>query len=100
MGTSKRALPQNLSPKARKRLLTAAAGEVSRALVQVAPTADPAELGRQVAELGGTVHAWLDETSLLSLELPTSRLVELAGLDGVAYVETGEPYRPSASGSG
>jgi hypothetical protein len=100
MGTSKRALPQNLSPKARKRLLTAGAGDVSRALVQVAPTADPAELGRQVTALGGTVHSWLDETSLLSLELPTSRLVELAALDGVVYVETGEPYRSSPSESG
>ena len=66
----------------------------------MAPTADPAELRRQVAELGGTVHAWLGETSLLSLELPASRLGELAGLDGVVYVEAGEPYRSSASESG
>jgi hypothetical protein len=97
MGTIKRRLPKKLSPKARKLLLTARPGERCHALVRVGPAADRVEFGRQVAEAGGTVQAWLGEADLVSVELPADRLGELADADSVVSVEVGETYRPAAS---
>ncbi|CAN5906091.1 hypothetical protein BH23ACT10_BH23ACT10_19900 [soil metagenome] len=85
-------LPSNLSPKAKKLLLTADAGQPVRALVQVAPTADTDVVELDVAALGGTVAATMGHTGLLSCDLPAGRLGELAGISGVVYVETGEIY--------
>lgn len=85
-------LPRNLSPRAKKSLLTATGDEVVRVLVQVAPIADDDALEQQIVEVGGTVGSRIGETRQLTVDLPARRLGELADLDGVVYVETGEPY--------
>jgi hypothetical protein len=87
-------LPNNLSPRARKRLLMARVGEVDRALIQVAPTANLDKLQRWVHEAGGTVRSWSDETRLMSVDLPAYRFGDLAAFDGVDYVEVGGRYGP------
>jgi hypothetical protein len=73
-------------------LLTADEQQQVRALVQIAPTADPRELEHRIAELGGSIDSWMPDTSLVSLDVPAARLGELASIDGVVYVETGEAY--------
>lgn len=85
-------LPSNLSPKAKKLLLTADAGQSVRALVQVAPTADTELVELDVAAIGGTVAAAMGHTGLLSCDVPAGRLGELAGIAGVVYIEAGEVY--------
>lgn len=85
-------LPSNLSPRAKRLLLTADEQQHVRALVQIAPTADARELEHRIAELGGSIDSWMPDTSLISLDVPAARLGELAGIDGVVYVETGEAY--------
>ena len=87
-------LPRNLSPKAKWLLLEADDRAVVTALVKVGVAADREDLERRVTDLGGRVRSWSPGTGLVALELPAGQLGELAGLDGVVYVETGEAYRP------
>jgi hypothetical protein len=86
-------LPRKLGPKARKWLMTADAGDVVRAMAEVGPAADPAELRDGVTALGGVVRSWSPESRLLVVEIPAAGLAELAGLAGVVSVETAERYR-------
>lgn len=85
-------LPSNLSPKAKKLLLTSETHEPVRALVQVAATADADTVAHGITALGGTVDSWMRDTGLLSCEVPADQLGELAGIAGIVYVETGEVY--------
>lgn len=85
-------LPANLSPKAKKLLLTSETREPVRALVQVAATADADTVEHGIAALGGTVGSWMRDSGLLSCEVPAGRLGELAAITGIVYVETGEAY--------
>ena len=85
-------LSSRLSPGAKKRLLGAAPGEVVRCLLSVAPAADVGELQRALAERGATVGSWVEETRLLSADVPAERLGEVADLPGVVYVEAATGY--------
>ncbi len=87
-------LPRNLSPRAKRRLVRAAAGEQVRSLVQVAATADPDALARRVAALGGTTRSYSGETRLLTVDIPATGLGGLAELDGVVHVDADDRYRP------
>lgn len=85
-------LPSNLSPKAKRLLLTADSRQPVRALVQVAPSADVGEIEQRIGAIGGTTQSLMRDTRLLSLDVPAGQLGELAGIDGVVYVEAGEAY--------
>lgn len=85
-------LPSNLSPKAKKLLLTADEQQHVRVLLQLAPTADTDSVASRIAEIDGTIDSWMHDTGLLSLDVPAARLGDLAGIDGVVYVETAEVY--------
>jgi len=85
-------LSGRLSPGAKKRLLAAAPGDVVRCLLSVAPAADVEALRRALAEHGATVQSWLEETRLLSADVPAERLAEVADLPGVVYVEAATGY--------
>jgi hypothetical protein len=86
-------LPRNLSPRAKKQLLTSDAGAVVRVMAEVGPSADQTRIRDEVAHLGGVVRSWSGESRLLVLEIPAAGLAELARLSGVVYVESAEPYR-------
>lgn len=86
-------LPRSLSPKAKKRFLTAPADEPVRCLLQVARADDERPLRQRIEALGGTVQAWMEETRQMTVTLPAGRLGEVADEDAVVYVETGETYR-------
>jgi hypothetical protein len=86
-------LPQNLSPRAKKQLLTSNAGEVVQVMAEVGPSADQTRIRDEVAHLGGVVRSWSSESRLLALEIPAASLDKLAQLRGVVYVESAEPYR-------
>lgn len=85
-------LSSKLSPKAKKAVLLGAEEPVV-CLVQLGPAAERADLERNVRALGGSVQSWNAETDLAAIEISTSRLSELAELDGVVYVEVGERYQ-------
>jgi hypothetical protein len=85
-------LSSRLSPGAKKRLLAAVPGEVVRCLISVAPATDVDGLRRALAERGATVHSWVEETRLLTAEIPAERLAEAGDLPGVVYVEAATGY--------
>jgi len=87
-------LPRRLSPKAKYRLVTAGADERVRTIVSVATTGDSDGLMSRVADLGGTTQSWDAATGLLTVDLPAAELGNLAELDGVVQVDTGDIYRP------
>jgi hypothetical protein len=66
-------------------------------LVRLTPSADVADLQAKIAALGGKVRASMTEADLLSVEVPASRLSDLADLPGVSYVEAGERYAPDST---
>lgn len=85
-------LSGRLSPAAKKQLLTGA-GRPVQALLQVAPVCDLPALREQLAALGATAGSWLEETRLLSAEIPADRLGEAADLPGVVYLDAATAYR-------
>lgn len=85
-------LSGRLSPAAKKQLLTGA-GRPVQALLQVAPVADLPALCEQLAALGAAAGSWMEETRLLSAEVPADRLAEVAELEGVVYVDAATAYR-------
>ena len=87
-------LSSRLSPGAKKQFLSAGTGDTFQGLLQVAPTADIPSLHRELAAVGGTVRSWMEETRLMSVEIPAERLPEVADFQGVTYVEAGTKYRP------
>jgi len=63
------------------------------ALLQVAPTADLPALRTSLEACGGRVGSWMEETRLLSVELPAGQLGEVADLPGVVYVDAATAWR-------
>lgn len=88
-------LPRRLSPKAKQRLVRAAADESVCALVSVAGVTDSDDLVGRMAALGGTVQSWDRETGLLTVDLPAAQLGNLAELSGVVQVDADDLYRQS-----
>jgi hypothetical protein len=86
-------LSQNLSPQAKKQLLTSEDGTVVRVMAELGPSADQTRIRDDVVQLGGEVRSWSSESRLLVLEIPTDSLDRLARLNGVVYVESAQPYR-------
>jgi hypothetical protein len=85
-------LSSRLSPGAKKQLLSAGQGQVLKSLLSVAPAADVRDLRRELAACGATVHSWMEEARLLSVDIPVERLAEVADLPGVVYVEAETRY--------
>jgi hypothetical protein len=83
-------LPRNLSPQAKKHLLTSDA--VVRVTAEVGPAADQVLVRAEVTRLGGVVESWSGESRLLVVDIEAGQLGRLAGLSGVVYVETAQPY--------
>jgi hypothetical protein len=85
-------LPKKLSPKAKKLVLMAEQGHKTNCLVNVSASSQRAKLGTALQTLGAEVSTWNNETNLISLTIPDERLVELATLNGILYVDVGERY--------
>lgn len=86
-------LPRNLSPRAKRRLMQAEAGEQVRTLVKVAASVDSAAVADGAAAIGGTTGSWSEATRLLAVQLPAVQLGRLAELDGVVHVDADDLYR-------
>jgi hypothetical protein len=93
-------LSPRLGPRAKRIALRASGTERVSGLVQVAPSADRRALQAAVEGHGGLVRSWNAPLGLVTVEVSARDLNTLADLDGVLYVEAGEPYRPAAAGSG
>lgn len=91
--TVKKQFSRRLSPQARRAALLGGEGEIVRALVQVAASADFEELKERLAQEGAEVGAWMEETRLLTVTIESARLEALAQLPGVIYVEVATTYR-------
>lgn len=89
----KHRLSSRLSPRAKKMALTGGEEVPVRALIQVAPAADPDELRGALAAVGAEAGSWSSETRLLVAEIPAGALARVAELPGVVYVEAESPYR-------
>ena len=85
-------LSSRLSPQAKRQFLTAAEGDVFHGLLQIAPTADVSGLRQDLTEVGATVQSWMEETRLMSVDVPAERIGDVADLHGVTYVEAGTRY--------
>jgi hypothetical protein len=85
-------LSSRLSPGAKKQLLSAREGEVLHSLLQVAPTANVPGLCQELEAVGAAVRSWMEETRLMSIDIPAERLADVADLQGVTYVEAGTKY--------
>jgi hypothetical protein len=81
-------LSSKLSPKAKKSVL--AGSRDVQALVEVAGSADPSEIERELAKAGVTGLHWLSAPRFVSVEIPSSKLTALADLNDVVYIEVGE----------
>jgi hypothetical protein len=85
-------ISSKLSPKAKKALLTAREGQRLSCLLEVSPSRNVQGLRRELEALGGEIKSWTEETHSMSVEMDASNLEDLANLEGVVYVETGERY--------
>ena len=85
-------LSSRLSPGAKKQLLSAREGEILHSLLQVSPTADVPSLRQDLAAVGAAVRSWMEETRLMSVDIPAERLTEVADFRGVTYVEAATKY--------
>lgn len=85
-------LPRALSVRAKKRVLEGVGKEPVRCQVSVAANVDPTKIRAHLDALGAEILSWSAETNLLTLTLPSERLVELARSRGVTYVELGSRY--------
>jgi hypothetical protein len=61
-------------------------------LIQVSPSANEDTLRRRLEALGATVQSWSTRRSLMSIRIPSSKLLELGDVDEVVYVEGGDRY--------
>lgn len=86
-------LSSRLSPTAKKQLLSAREGDMCQGLLQIAPAADVPSLRRDLAAVGASVQSWMEETRLMSVQVPAERLGEVADLQGVTYVEAAGKYQ-------
>ena len=90
-------LPRSLSPRARKALLTAESGTRIPVSIEFAPAADVAALTRELEALGARVRSADESTRLLDADVEADRLDQVADLDAVVYVETGDRLAPAGS---
>jgi hypothetical protein len=87
-------LSNKLSPRAKKAMLMAGEGQRLSCLLQVSPSRNVQKLRRELEEMGGSIKSWTEETHLMSVEMDASHLSDMADLEGVVYIETGERCAP------
>jgi hypothetical protein len=88
----KQQLPSNLGPRAKREFLRALPNQTILCTAELAANANPERLEPELSTLDATISSWDETTRLLVLELPAARLVDLAALDGVVYVELAQRY--------
>lgn len=77
-----------MSPKAKKSAL--AGGQDVLAFVELAGSADPTRIERELAQAGVTRLQWLSAPRFISVEIPSGKLTALAELQDIVYIEVGE----------
>ena len=87
-------LPRNLGSRAKREVLRSSAGQIVLCVAELAPNTTPTTLDIELQSLEVTVRSWNATTRLLTVELPAARLVDLAALNGVVYVELAQQYTP------
>lgn len=86
-------LSGKFSPKLRRIISSCPAGNnVVRGLLQVAPSANASALRVRLESMGAEIQSWPDHGRLVTVLMPTSRLLELGDVDEVVYVEGGDRY--------
>src|SRR5688500_269484 len=78
--TVKHRLSKRLGPKAKQLFLQRSSGGPISVLAKVASSIDQGVFRRDVASLGGEVNSWMDEISLVAIQINPEDLNELADL--------------------
>ena len=89
-----RKLLRKISPQAKKSFLQSVYTENQIYSLRISRPQDIDSLIAQIEALGGSEITWLEELSLLSVKLSPAKLLLLAQISGVSYVDTGGHYAP------
>ncbi len=87
-------LPRNLGSRAKREVLRSSEGQIVLCVAELAPNTTPKALELELQALEVKVRSWSATTRLLTVELPAARLVDLAALNGVVYVDLAQQYTP------
>jgi hypothetical protein len=85
-------LPKNLGPRAKREALLGLEGQMVLCEVELASSASRSALDANLQSLGVEVRSWNESARLLTIALPATKLIDLAALDKVVYVEVAQPY--------
>lgn len=80
-------LSSKLSPQAKRSALSEDA--IVRALVEVAPSAEPQVVAEHLRQAGATNVSWVSKPGYCAIEISSHHLQELADLDEVVYIDMG-----------
>ncbi len=87
-------LPRNLGPRAKHQLICNSAKQNVLCTVEIASNLTPTAIKEDLNALEVTIRYWSSTTHLLTVELPANRLLDLAVLKDIIFVELAQQYTP------